>query len=94
MVSCYFVVIGGNSLAQWEKLIEQILRLDKGLRYEDLSKALKVIGYIPRQPGSSHVTFRKIGKMPITIPKGNPVNKAYIELVRDAVILFENEEKA
>ena len=81
-------------MARWEKLIEQILQLDKGLRYDDLSKALTTIGYKPRQPGSSHVTFRKTGKMPITIPKGNPVNKAYIELVRDAIILFESEEKA
>jgi len=79
-------------LAQWEKLIEQILRLDKSLRYEDLSKALKTIGYISRQRGGSHVTFRKTGKMPVTIPKGNPVNKIYIELVRDAVIIFESEE--
>ena len=79
-------------MAQWEKLIEQILRLDKSLRYEDLSKALKTIGYSSRQPGGSHVTFSKAGKMPITIPKGNPVNRAYIELVRDAVILFNSEE--
>ena len=80
-------------MAQWEKLIEQILRLDKGLRYEDLSKALRTIGYESRQPGGSHVTFRKTGRMPITIPKGNPVNKVYIELVKDAVILSESEEK-
>ncbi|MCL2153045.1 MAG: toxin HicA [Oscillospiraceae bacterium] len=80
-------------MAQWEKLIEQILRLNKSLRYEDLSKALKTIGYEARQPGGSHVTFRKTGKMPITIPKGNPVNKAYIELVRDAVIVSEGEDK-
>ena len=81
-------------MAQWEKLIEQILRLDKSLRYEDLLKALTTIGYKSRQPSGSHVTFRKTGRMPITIPKGNPVNKAYIELVKDAVILFESEDKA
>ena len=81
-------------MAQWEKLIEQILSLDRGLRFEDLSKALKTIGYESRQPGGSHVTFRKSGKMPVTIPRGNPVNKAYIELVRDAVILFESEDRA
>ena len=79
-------------MGQWEKLIEKILRQDKDLRYEDLTKALKTIGFESRQPGGSHVTFRKTGKMPITIPKGNPVNKAYIGLVRDAVILFGSEE--
>ena len=79
-------------MAQWEKLIEQILCLDKGLRYEDLSKALRAIGYESQQPCGSHVTFRKTGRMPITIPKGNPVNKVYIELVKDAVILSESKE--
>ena len=78
-------------LAQWDKLIEQILRLDKNLRYENLSKALETIGYRSYRPGGSHVTFRKDGKMPVTIPKGNPVNRAYIELVREAVILFKSE---
>ena len=81
-------------MAQWKKLIEQILRLDKNLRYEDLSKALTTIGYNSHQSSGSHVTFRKNGRMPITIPKGNPVNKAYIQLVKDAVILFESEDKA
>ena len=80
-------------MAKWEKLIDQILRLDKSLRYEDLSKALQTIGFEFRQPGGSHVTFRKTGKMPITIPKDNPVNRAYIKLVRDAVILSEKEEE-
>ena len=80
-------------MSQWNKLINQILLLDKSLRYEDLSKALKKMGYIPKQPrrGSSHVTFRKKGKYPITIPKGNPVNSVYIELVREAVEQFESE---
>ena len=80
-------------MGQWDKLIEHILQLDKNLRFEDLSKALIRIGYAQRQPrrGSSHITFRKPDKYPITIPKGNPVNMSYIELVRDAIILFENE---
>ena len=80
-------------MGQWDKLIDQILRCDKNLRFEDLSKALNKIGYTSKQPrgGSSHVTFRKDGKYPITIPKSNPVNKVYIELVREAVKQFESE---
>jgi hypothetical protein len=80
-------------MSQWNKLIEQILKLDKNLRYEDLSKAMITIGYVSKQPrrGSSHVTFRKEGRYPITIPKGNPVNAAYIKLVRDAVEQYLNE---
>jgi len=81
------------NMVKWEKLIDQILRLDKTLRFDELAKALTVIGYKMHQHGGSHATFRKTGKMPITIPSGNPVNKAYIELVRDAVILFESEVK-
>ena len=80
-------------MGHWDKLIDQILRCDKNLRFEDLSKALKKIGYTSKQPrgGSSHITFRKDGKYPITIPKSNPVNKVYIELVREAVKQFESE---
>jgi predicted RNA binding protein YcfA (HicA-like mRNA interferase family) len=83
------------SLGQWDKLISQILKLDKNLRYDDLTKALVRIGYTQGQPkgGSSHVTFRKPFNQPITIPKGNPVNKVYIELVRVAVIKFESEAR-
>ena len=76
------------------KLIDQILRSDKSLRFDELAKALTTIGYESRQPGGSHVTFRKSGNTPITIPRGNPVNKVYIELVKAAVILFESEEES
>ena len=82
-------------MSQWNKLIERILMLDKSLRDDELSKAMKKIGYTSKQPrgGSSHVTFRKKGRYPVTIPKGNPVNIAYIELVRDAVEQYESEHE-
>jgi len=75
-------------MGKLEKLIEKILKLDKNLRFDELAKVLKRYGYNQSQPGkgSSHYTFRKDGKMPITIPKDNPVNTAYVELVRDALI--------
>ena len=80
-------------LSQWNKLIDEILKLNKNLRFEDLAKALTKIGYTQKQPkgGSSHYTFRKSGKMPITLPKDTPMNKVYIEMVRDAVIEYESE---
>jgi predicted RNA binding protein YcfA (HicA-like mRNA interferase family) len=83
------------SLGQWDKLISQILKLDKNLRYNDLAKALVRIVYTQSQSkgGSSHVTFRKPHAQPVTIPKGNPINKVYIELVRDAIIRFESEAR-
>lgn len=80
-------------MSQWEKLISEILNLDKKLRFEELAKALIKMDYTQSQPkgGSSHYTFRKSGKMPITLPKSTPMNKVYIEMVRDAVIEYESE---
>lgn len=78
---------GSVSVSQWDKLIDEILREDTSLRFEDLCKALERMGYTARQPkgGSSHYTFRKAGCMPITIPRHYPINKAYIAMVADAV---------
>jgi len=75
-------------MGKLEKLIEKIMKLDKNLRFDELSKVLIKLGYEQSQPsgGSSHHIFRKDEKMPITIPKKNPVNSVYVELVRDALI--------
>ena len=81
-------------MSKWEKLIQEILYSNKNLRFEDLSKALMKMGYTQHQPkgGSSHHTFRKQGRMPITLPKHTPMNKAYVELVKKAVEAYLNEE--
>ena len=81
-------------MSQWDKLIDEILMLNKNLRFENLAKALNRIGYNQNQPkgGSSHYTFRKPGKMPITLPKAAPMNKVYIEMVRNAIREYESEE--
>ena len=74
-------------MSQWDKLITDILKQSRNLRFEDLSKALNRIGYTMSQPsgGSSHHTFRKKGCTPITIPKQRPINKVYVNLVAEAV---------
>ena len=81
-------------MSKWNKLLDDILKKNKNLRFEDLAKVLLKMGYVKNQPkgGSSHYTFRKAGKMPITIPKSVPINKAYIEMVRNILVEFENEE--
>lgn len=81
-------------MSQWDKLVANILAENKNLRFEELAKALIKIGYTMEQPrgGSSHYTFRKAGCFPITIPKQNPMNKAYIELVADAVRQYLEED--
>lgn len=40
--------------------------------------------------GSSHFTFRKKGCNPITVPKREPIKKAYIEMVREIIESEEN----
>ena len=80
-------------MSQWNKLIEQILLLNRNLRFEDLSKALQRIGYTQNQPrgGSSHYTFRKDNCNPVTLTKKAHMDKVYIEIVRDAVLVFLSE---
>ena len=74
-------------MSSWDKLLNKILSLDKNLRFDELRKVLEKYGYTMYAPrsGSSHYTFRKPGCSPITIPKHEPINKVYVELVRDVV---------
>ena len=75
-------------MGKLEKLIDEIMKLDKNLRFEELAKVLIKFGYTQSQPkgGSSHYTFRQSGKMPITIKKDFPMDVAYIKKVRDALV--------
>ena len=79
-------------MSRFDKLINNILKLDKNLRYDDLSKALQRIGYKLQQPsgGSSHVTFRKEGCAPVTLVKSSAtrIDIVYITIVKDAVIKY------
>ncbi len=81
-------------MSQWDKLIADILRMDPDLRFEQLYKVLVKIGYEVNQPkgGSSHYTFRKPGCLPVTIPRKSPINRAYIELVAEAVRAYWEDE--
>ena len=81
-------------MSKWEKLLAEITTLSKDLRFEELRKVLEGYGYrmISPRSGSSHYTFRKEGKSPITISKHEPIRRAYVELVR-AVIEEETEHE-
>lgn len=48
------------------------------MRFEELRKVLESYGYTMNAPkgGSSHYTFRKPGKQPITIPRHEPIKKS------------------
>ena len=79
-------------MSKWDKLLQRILSLSKGMRFVELKKVLESYGYVMTAPrsGSSHYTFRKQGKSPITIPKHEPIKKVYVEMVRKVV---ESEER-
>lgn len=74
-------------MSKWEKLLAKITALSKDLRFDELRKVLESYGYKMHAPrgGSSYYTFRKEGCKPITIPKHDPIIKAYVELVREVV---------
>jgi len=57
------------------------------MRFQELKRVLEYYGYQMTAPssGSSHYTFRKPGKNPITIPKHEPIKKIYVEMVRKIV---------
>jgi hypothetical protein len=71
-------------MSKWDKLISRIMSLDNDMRFEELRRVLESYGYTMRAPGSgsSHCTFRKEGKNPITISKHEPIKKIYVEMVR------------
>ena len=81
-------------MSKWDKLIDRVCSLPADVRFEELQKILESYGYIMNAPkgGSSHVTFRKEGKNPITIPKHKPIKKAYIISVRDIIREGESNE--
>ena len=57
------------------------------MRFDELRKVLESYGYEMHSPhgGSCHVTFRKAGCNPITIPKHEPIKIVYVEMVKAVV---------
>ncbi|WP_314674169.1 type II toxin-antitoxin system HicA family toxin [uncultured Solobacterium sp.] len=80
-------------MSKWDKLLSKILSLSKDMRFQELKRVLEYYGYQMTAPssGSSHYTFRKPGKNPITIPKHEPIKKIYVEMVRKIVEEGPNE---
>lgn len=82
-------------VSQFDKLLQRINSLDKGLRFDELRKVLEYYGYEMSGPagGSSHKTFRKPGHYPITIPQHEPIKCTYVELVKSIVESEENSDE-
>lgn len=74
-------------MSKWDKLLEKICSLSKDMRFNELRKVLESYGYEMHQPksGSSHCTFRKEGRRPVTIPKHEPIKKVYVEMVKEVI---------
>lgn len=82
-------------MSKWDKLIARICNLAKDLRFDELRKVLEDYGYVMNVPrsGSSHYTFRKQGRQPITIPKHEPIKRVYVEMVKKLVESEENNDE-
>ena len=82
-------------MSQFEKLLMRINALGKNLRFQEVKKVLEEYGYTISGPsgGSSHKTFRKPGKQPITIPQHDPIKRIYIIMVKEIVESEEDDEK-
>lgn len=83
----------GGKMSKWDKLLLRIIFMSKDIRFHELKKVLENYGYREHMPGggSSHVTFRKPGCAPITIPKHEPIKPVYVKMVKEIV---ESEEKS
>ena len=67
-------------MSRWSKLLKKICSLSPDMRFDELRKEM----HSPHG-GSSHVTFRKAGCNPITIPKHEPIKIVYVEMVKAVV---------
>lgn len=78
-------------MSKWEKLLRKVCALSAELRFSELQRVLEEYGYVMNLPrgGSSHCTFRKPGCTPITIPRHEPIKRAYIQMVKEVI---ESEE--
>ena len=77
-------------MSKLEKLLQRIKNNPKSVRFEELNKILLNAGYERSQPrgGSSHYTYRKDSKEPITIPHHKPyVREIYVQIVIRALDL-------
>ncbi len=75
-------------MTRWDKRLNRFRDLNADITFSEIDAVLQRLGYTPQFPngGSSHCTYRKNGKMPITVPYHRPINKAYVRMVRELLI--------
>lgn len=79
-------------MSQWDKLLARLKTIPNDMRYEEVRKILEGMGYKGDESGGgSHVIYRKSKCEPISIPKHDPIKRAYIQIVKKAMEEIENE---
>ena len=81
-------------MSQLEKQLLKLMSLPSEMRFEEINNILERFGFISKEVGSSHITYRKDGFPNITIPRHGNIKRTYIRLVRDAImeVIKKNEE--
>ena len=69
-------------MSKKEKLFKRFLELKKDITSNEIIKVMELMGYkgeFPRK-GSSHCTFRKKNRYPVTVPVHEPIKITYNSL--------------
>lgn len=80
-------------MSQIEKQLQYLLSLPKEMRYEELKTILERFGFLGREVGSSHITYRKDGYPNITIPRHGNIKKTYVKVIRDVIMEMMNDDE-
>lgn len=67
-----------------QKLLKKFLEA-KIVTFSEADKVLKTLGYIPDNPGSSHITYRKDAQNLITIVKRKELKLYEVRKIQDAL---------
>ena len=75
------------------KLLEKIKRNPRDWQIEDLKKLANDYGMTIRQPGTSHVTFTKVGTgIRLTVPSHKPIKPNYVKQFVELIEKIEKQE--
>ena len=80
-------------MGKQEKQLQAIRINPKNVRFEIIQSILLSYEFSETKPGggSSHYTYHR-GIYRITVPKGNPVNQAYVKQVIRIIDMLEDEK--
>jgi len=79
-----------------ERLYAQVSGNRKNCSFDDLARLLEAYGFESRRKrsGTSHVTFKRPGRNPITVPRARPVKEHYVDVVLEAIDELESERRS